>query len=105
MEHYATAQQVYAAGLLFSRLGAMIMLMPAIGETFVPVRIRLAFALALALMLFPLISPTVPALPTAVSGVAGAIIKEVMIGLLIGAIVRFFMSSLATAGEVVSIQT
>jgi flagellar biosynthetic protein FliR len=105
MEHYATAQQVYAAGLLFARLGAIIMLLPAIGETFVPVRIRLAFALALGLMLFPLISPTVPALPTAVSGVAGALIKEVLIGLLIGSIVRFFMSSLATAGEVVSIQT
>jgi len=105
MEHYATAQQVFAAGLLFARLGAIIMLMPAIGETFVPIRIRLAFSLALALMLFPVISPNVPALPTAVSGVAGAIIKEVLIGLLIGAVLRFFMSSLAAAGEVVAIQT
>jgi flagellar biosynthetic protein FliR len=105
MEHYATAQQVFAAGLLFARLGAMIMLMPAIGEAFVPVRIRLAFALSLALMLFPIIGPTVPALPGTVSGVAGAIIKETLIGLMIGAILRFFMSSLAAAGEVVSIQT
>jgi flagellar biosynthetic protein FliR len=105
MEHYATAQQVYAAGLIFARLGAMVMLMPAIGETFVPVRIRLAFSLALALTLFPVIAINVPALPATVSGVAGGVIKESLIGVMIGAILRFFMSSLATAGEVVSIQT
>jgi len=105
MEHFATAQQVYAAGLVFARLGAMVMLMPAIGETFVPVRIRMAFALSLALMLFPIIAPAAPALPTAVSGVAFAIIKETLIGLLIGGVLRFFMVSLSTAGEVMSIQS
>ena len=105
MEHYATAQQVFAAGLIFARMGALVMLMPAIGETFVPVRIRLAFSLALALVLFPVVGVSVPALPATVSGVAGAVIKETAIGLMIGAILRFFMSSLAAAGEVVSIQT
>lgn len=105
MESFATAQQVYAAGLLFCRLGAIVMLIPGIGEGFVPPRIRLAFAFAMALALFPVISPGVPAIPTAVSGVAGAVIKELLIGLFIGAILRFFMSALATAGELVSIQT
>jgi flagellar biosynthetic protein FliR len=105
MEHYATAQQVFAAGLIFARLGALIMLMPAIGETFVPIRIRLAFSFALALMLFPVLSVGVPALPASVSGVAGAVIKEVAVGLIIGTVLRFFMSSLASAGEVVSIQS
>jgi flagellar biosynthetic protein FliR len=105
MEHFATAQQVFAAGLIFARMGALVMLMPAIGETFVPIRIRLAFSLALALLLFPVVSGGVPALPATVSGVAGAVIKETAIGLMIGAILRFFMSSLASAGEVVSIQT
>ena len=45
MEHYATAQQVFAAGLIFARLGAIVMLIPGIGETFIPPRIRLALAL------------------------------------------------------------
>jgi len=105
MEHYATAQQVFAAGLVFTRLATMIMLMPGIGETFIPIRVRLSFALALSLMLFSVISPAVPALPATVSGVAGAVIKETLIGLLIGSIIRFFMSSLATAGEIISIQS
>jgi flagellar biosynthetic protein FliR len=105
MEHYATAQQVFAAGLVFARLGAMVMLIPGIGETFIPIRIRLAFSLALALLLFPVVGGAVPALPGTVSGVAGAVIKETAIGLMIGAILRLFMSSLAAAGEIISIQS
>src|SRR6185369_16075977 len=105
MESYATAQQVFAAGLIFTRLAAIIMLIPGIGEGFIPPRIRLAMALAMALMLFPVLGHSVPAIPVAVSGIAGAVIKETLIGLMIGAILRLFMSSLATAGEVVSIQT
>jgi flagellar biosynthetic protein FliR len=105
MESYATAQQVFAAGLIFARLSAIIMLIPGIGESFIPPRIRLALAFAMALMLFPLVGHTVPPIPTAVSGVAGAVIKETLIGMMIGAILRLFMSSLATAGEVISIQT
>ncbi len=105
MEHYATAQQVFAAGLVFARLGGIVMTMPAVGETFIPARVRLAFSLALALMLFPIIAPTAPPLPALVSGVAGDLIKEILIGLMIGGILRFFMVSLATAGEVMAIQS
>ncbi|HEY3950849.1 flagellar biosynthetic protein FliR [Phenylobacterium sp.] len=105
MEHYAPAQQVYAAGLIFARLGAIVMLIPGIGETFVPVRVRLSFALALALVLFPVVGATVPALPADISAIVGAVIKETLIGMMIGGILRFFMSSLSAAGEIMSIQS
>lgn len=105
MESYATAQQVYAAGLVFARLGAIVMLLPGLGETFIPPRIRLSFALAFALMIFPVVSRGVPAIPVDAGGVAGAVIKEVLVGLMIGGILRLFMNSLAAAGEIVSIQT
>jgi len=105
MEHYATAQQVFGAGLLFSRLAAIVMLIPGIGEAFIPPRIRLSLALAMSIMLLPIIGPLIPAIPGSVSGVAGAVIKETLIGMMIGAILRMFMGSLAVAGEVVSIQT
>jgi flagellar biosynthesis protein FliR len=105
MEHYATAQQVYAAGLIFARLGAIVMLIPGIGETFVPARVRLSFAFLFALILLPILGAAVPAVPTTVSGAGGAMIKEVLIGLMMGGILRLFMTSLSTAGEIVSIQT
>jgi len=105
MESYATAQQVFAAGLVFARLGAIILLIPGLGETFIPARIRLSFALAFTLMLFPVLGGTAPPLPGSVSGMAGEVIQEVLIGLMIGGILRVFMMSLATAGEMVSLGT
>jgi flagellar biosynthetic protein FliR len=105
MESYATAQQVFAGGLVFARVGAIVMLIPGIGETFISPRIRLAFALALAVMLYPAIAGRVPPIPGDVSGLAGAVIKEVLIGLMIGGILRLFMNSLASAGEIISLQT
>ena len=105
MQSYATAQEVFAASLIFSRLGAMLMLIPGIGEQIVPARIRLAFALLMTLMLYPLLAGAMPALPGSVADLAAAIIKELLIGLMVGGILRMFLSSLATAGEIVSLQT
>lgn len=105
MEAYATAGQVWAAGLIFARLGALLMLLPGIGEQSVPPRIRLAFAMLFALMLFPVLSGGLPPVPATVGSLAGQLIKEVLVGLVIGMILRLFLSSLATAGEVVSLQT
>ncbi|MBW8813182.1 MAG: flagellar type III secretion system protein FliR [Caulobacterales bacterium] len=104
MESYATAQQVFAAGLVFARLGAIVMLLPGLGEAFIPPRIRLAFALSLSLMMFPLIHGA-PPVPSDAGSLAGAVLKEMLIGLMIGGVIRLFMNSLAAAGEVVSLAT
>lgn len=105
MEQYATAQQVYAAGMIFARIGAMVMLLPGIGEASVPPRIRLAFALVLSLCLAPIVAPSLGVLPTTNSGLTGAVLHELLIGLMLGTILRLFLNSMAVAGEIVSIQT
>lgn len=105
MEPYATAQQIYAGALIFARLGSLLMTIPGIGDPTVPPRIRLAFAFVFTLMLVPVVAPVLPVLPNTVSAMAGAVIKEILIGLMIGTILRLFLSSLAVAGEIVSIQT
>jgi flagellar biosynthetic protein FliR len=105
MDSYATAQQVYAAGLVFARLGAIVMLIPGLGEAFIPPRIRLAFALSLTLLLFPILGAAAPAVPADAGGLGGAVLKELFIGLMIGGTLRLFMTSLASAGEIVSLQT
>lgn len=104
MESFAAASQVYAGGLIFARVAAIVMLLPGIGDTSVPPRVRLAFALLMAMMLMPVVARGMP-VPAAVSGVAGAVIKEVMIGLMIGGILRIFLSALTATGEIISIQT
>jgi flagellar biosynthetic protein FliR len=105
MEKYATAQQVWAAALVFSRVSTLIMLIPGIGEGYVPIRVRLSFALLLALCLGPIAAPSLPGLPAGVADTAGYIIKEALIGLMIGALMRLFIAALSTAGELISLQT
>jgi flagellar biosynthesis protein FliR len=102
---FATAFQVYVAGLVFARVGAMVMTMPGIGEQSVPPRVRLAFALLMALILGPLVQNTVPPIPNTLGGLVGGVIHEILIGLMIGSILRLFMISLTTAGEIISMQT
>jgi flagellar biosynthetic protein FliR len=104
VEHYATATQVYVAGLIFARVGALVMLIPGIGEQSVPPRIRLSFALLMCLVLAPLAARNV-VVPGNMGDMGAQVIREVLIGLTIGMMMRLFLSALATAGEVVSIQT
>ena len=105
MEPYATADQVWAGGLIFARIGAILMLIPGFGEAYVPPRIRLSLALVLSLALWPVVAGTLPALPSTVGGMAGWVIREAVVGLMIGLLLRMFMAALSTAGEVVSLQT
>ncbi|MFO1013403.1 MAG: flagellar biosynthetic protein FliR [Caulobacteraceae bacterium] len=105
MEHYATAAQVYIAGLVFARVGAMVMLAPGLGETAAPARVRLGLALLLTMVIAPIVAPTLPPVPGDISGLALAVGKETLLGLMMGAVLRLFLSALATAGEIISIQT
>lgn len=105
MESYATAGQVWAAGLIFARIGALLMVIPGVGEQSVPPRVRLGFALLFSLMLYPVLAPSMPPVPDTVGSLAAQVIKEILVGLVIGTILRLFLASLATAGEVVSLQT
>lgn len=105
MEPYATADQVWAGGLIFARIGAIMMMMPGFGETYVPPRIRLALALSVSLVVWPVVGGLLPGLPATIGSMAGWVLREVITGLMIGGLLRAFMTALSTAGEVVSMQT
>ena len=105
MESYAAAGQVWAAGLVFVRIGAIVMLVPGLGEQAVPPRVRLAFAFLLSLAMTPIVAEALPALPATVGGMGAWVIREAVIGLMIGAILRMMLAALAVAGEVVALQT
>jgi flagellar biosynthetic protein FliR len=89
--------------LTFARVGAMVMLMPGIGEQLISMRSRLAFALLLSLVLFPLTRTLLPA-GGAPAAVIGILIGEIAIGLLIGLAVRMIVGALQTAGTIVAQQ-
>jgi len=105
MAPYALPAEIWIAGLVFIRVAAIVMLLPGIGESFVPPRIRLSFALVLTLCIAPIAAATLPALPATIGAMAGIVLKELFIGLLVGGLLRMLLAALAVTGEVVSLQT
>ena len=105
MGNWATADQVWACALVFIRVGAIAVLLPGVGETAVPPRIRLTFAFLLALVLTPVVADKLPALPGSVGAMGGWVLKETLTGIVIGAVLRMMLAALAVAGEIVSLQT
>ncbi len=96
---------VFAAALVFARLGAILMLLPGIGESTIPPRIRLSFALAFSLAVGPLIAPGLPVMPENLAEAAGLVALEVLIGVMIGAASRILLMAGAVAGQIIGYQT
>ena len=92
--------------LVFSRVGAMVMLMPAIGDMGVPARVRLLLALAIAFALTPQVQSYYPAVaPQTTVALVIMIAAEVTAGVLVGAMARIIMSALHVAGYLIATQT
>ncbi len=92
--------------LVFSRVGAMVMLMPAIGDMGVPARVRLLLALAIAFALTPQVQSYYPAVaPQTTVALVILIAAEVTAGVLVGAMARIIMSALQVAGYLIATQT
>lgn len=97
--------QIFAFLLVFARLGTMVMLLPALGETAVPPRVRLALALAISLVMLALVQNNLPAMPDSVFPLFFLLFGEIVIGLFVGASARLLMSALHVAGTVIAYHT
>ena len=93
---------VFSLLLVFVRVGAVMTLMPGVGDGFVMTRIRLLFALAFTGAVAPMVSPALPPLPQSVSVLFLLILGEFLVGLFLGSVAKITMSALAIAGTVMS---
>lgn len=91
--------------VLFSRIGTMMMLLPALGEQSIPARLRLSFALAFTLVLFPLLSPQLPRMPNDFMPIFALVFHEIAVGVILGGIIRIFVMSTQVAGQVIAFQS
>ena len=92
--------------LMFARLGTMIMVLPALGESSIPTRFRLTIALALTLVLYPVGSSEYPAnLIASPFQLAILLFGEIAIGLGIGLCARLITSVLQIAGVIMANQS
>lgn len=94
--------QVYTFILVFARIGSAMMIIPGIGDSYVPQRIRLLFSLCFAVILTPVVDPYLPDLPGPSPAFLFLVLGEFIIGIFIGTIARILMSALDTAGMVIS---
>lgn len=90
--------------LVFGRVGTMLMLAPALGEAIIPTRLRLSFALMFSLIVFPLVGGALPAIPATITGMAMMLMREVAVGLILGAIARMIIMATQTAGAIIAFQ-
>lgn len=91
--------------LIFARVGTMLMLMPALGEQVIPARLRLSVALAVTLVFFPLLSPTLGAMPDDILDILFLMGHEIVVGLILGSIVRLITMATQVAGAVIAYQS
>src|SRR6201995_467300 len=90
--------------LVFARVGAMVMLLPGLGESNIPVRIKLAIALLLALIILPLHRADYHVNLDALPALLVLMMYEILIGIVLGATARVTLAGLQVAGAVIAQQ-
>lgn len=97
--------QLFAFIFIFCRVGTGIMLLPGVGETYVPMTLRLAFALAMSLMLVPLLQPLMPEVPGSPLALFILVTGEILVGLFLGFLARLLVTVMHIAGSIISYQS
>jgi flagellar biosynthetic protein FliR len=92
--------------LVFLRIGAILALMPVIGERAVPGRVKAGLALLIALLVFPTIRMEIPTLQAdaEIVAVGLAMVNEMLIGVVIGFAVRIVFAGIQFAGNMIGLQ-
>lgn len=90
--------------LILARVGALVMLMPALGEENVSPRFRLTIAVLLAFVFWPFARPLYAIDPNDPVRLLLLLAGEIGTGLVLGIVARFVMSSLSVAGFVIANQ-
>ena len=98
-------QTAFMFMLIFARVGTILMLIPALGEQTIPAQLRLTFALAFTLVLLPLLSSTLPAMPTELGPIGIILLHEIAVGLILGGITRIIVMATEVAGAIIAFQT
>src|SRR3954447_20910857 len=90
--------------LAFARVGAMVMLLPGLGESNIPTRIKLSIALLLTLVILPLHRNAYHVDMQSLTALLVLMLHEIVIGIVLGATARVTLSALQVAGAVIAQQ-
>lgn len=96
------ASFVFPFFLVFCRLGGALLVFPALSDDAIPARLRLLMALGAAAVMYPLLAPALPSLPSNTGSLALLVFAELVMGLLLGLGARLFLAALSLAGELIA---
>jgi flagellar biosynthesis protein FliR len=88
--------------LVIARVGTALLTGPGLGENEIPATVRIALAVVLSVLVFPLLTDRLPALPEAVPRLIGLIGLEIIVGAWLGFVTRIWVMALAIAGDIIS---
>jgi flagellar biosynthetic protein FliR len=88
-----------AAGAVFLRVGACFLVLPGLGESMIPVRVKLGAALALTAVVTPAVIDTLPPMPGAMPPLR-FFLTEAVAGLVLGLALRLTVHALQIAGSI-----
>lgn len=97
-----TGMLVFPMFLLFARVGAAVMVFPALSDPAVNIRARLLITLGIAFLLLPLLGSSFPTLPTRTADLLLLLFGEMVVGLMLGLGARLMMAAMSLAGEIIA---
>lgn len=95
-----TQAGLFAAFLVFLRVGAAIAVMPVFGDQAVPQRVRLGLAVAFTLIVMPAVQPDLSGIVARGQVISPALVTEALAGLILGLALRLFVMVLQMAGTI-----
>jgi len=100
------SEQVLAFVFVFLRIGAMLVMIPVIGEGSVPVRVKGGLAILIALVVYPAVRSGAPdwTLQTDTLWIAWAILGEILIGALLGFAAKMIFAGIRFGGGMIGMQ-
>ncbi len=96
--------QLFAALMIFARVGTAFVWMPGVGESFVSPRVRLLFALMVSVLLTPVLGSHIPPIPSQVMMLFAYIAGEIFYGFFLGMMARFLMVVIEVTGMIIAMQ-
>lgn len=98
-------EQIFPYLFVFLRLASVIMMMPGIGDVYVPMRIRFFCAIGLSCVVTPVVAADLPMVQHLNHHALFLMFTEIAIGIFMGSIVRMATMVLNVGGQIISLQS
>src|SRR3972149_2478698 len=90
--------------IIFLRVGAILFTSPVIGSGAVPIRLKVGLSVLTAIILTPVVSVNLSALPSQPLALVPLLIREVLMGAALGLVARYIFAAVQLSGEFISYQ-